>query len=186
MPQTTLIRILLVAMAFAWLPAGSLQAGGPRTLKLGSIELHRNGSGFRKKGPLTLYEGTLYLSKSSDDATTIIAADQPMAIRIEVTSGFVSRTALLEALDSGFENATGGQTEAIASAIRQFRQCFAEPIAKNDVFVLSYLPGAGVIVHKNGRQKGVVAGLPFKQALFAIWLSDRPADQRLRTAMLGK
>jgi hypothetical protein len=54
------------------------------------------------------------------------------------------------------------------------------------VFVLSYLPSSGVLVHKNGKQKGRIAGNEFKQALFGIWLSDRPVDESLKQAMLGR
>ena len=110
-----------------------------------------------------------------------------MAIRIQITSGFVSQSKMLEALNEGFRNATGGSTKALASEIQSFRQCFADPIRKNDVFVLSYLPERGVIVHKNGQLQGHVGTniLEFKKAMFAIWLSDHPADAGLRTAMLG-
>jgi hypothetical protein len=32
----------------------------------------------------------------------------------------------------------------------------------------------------------VIQGLAFKQAMFGIWLCERPADAGLRVAMLGK
>ncbi len=165
--------------------ATQARAESPRTLKLGRIELQQNGSGFRKKSLLTLYEGALYLQQPAADAAAIIAAESPMAIRIQITSGFVSRQNMLEALNEGFRNATGGHPDAIAEQIQQFRSCFDDPIGKNDVFVLSYIPGSGVLVHKNGQQKGLIAGAEFKQALFGIWLSDRPADAGLKQALLG-
>jgi hypothetical protein len=174
----------LVAIALV-MPASPLFAGGPSTLKLGKIELRQNGSGYRKKGPLTLYESGLYLQQPSHDANAIIAADAAMAIRIEITSGFVSQQMMVNALDEGFRNATGGNTAALEAQIGEFRKCFGDSISKGDVFVLSYIPGAGILVHKNSRQKGLIAGADFKQAVFGIWLSSRPADESLKSAMLG-
>jgi hypothetical protein len=37
----------------------------------------------------------------------------------------------------------------------------------------------------NGLTVGTIPGLPFKRALFAIWLGDKPADRSLKQAMLG-
>ncbi|HMP05316.1 MAG TPA: chalcone isomerase family protein, partial [Lacipirellulaceae bacterium] len=59
-------------------------------------------------------------------------------------------------------------------------------IVKGDVFDLVYLPARGVTVLKNGQRVGAIQGLAFKQALFGIWLSNRPADESLRVALLGK
>lgn len=166
--------------------SNSLLAGGPDTLRLGKIELQQNGSGYRVKGLLTLYEGSLYLPEPSRDAGAIVKAESPMAIRIEITSGFVSQQKMIQALEEGLQNATGGNLEPIQAQIEDFRQCFADAIKKGDVFVLSYHPGHGILVHKNSQQKGLVAGAGFKEALFGIWLSDRPCDERLKQAMLGK
>jgi hypothetical protein len=135
---------------------------------------------------MQMYEAGLYLAEPSADAKAIIAADAPMALRIEVTSGLVTQEKLVESLNEGFTSATGGKVEPLKAEIGQFRQCFAAPIAKGDVFNLVYLPPHGVIVLKNGKKQGVVAGLPFKQTLFAIWLGERPADEKLKLALLAK
>lgn len=182
-------RILLAFLTLAaiLLPTDAAQAvdGGPKKLKLGKVELKQNGFGYRKKGLITLYEGSLYLLETSHDADAILAAEQPMAIRIQIKSGFVSQDNLMAALIEGFETSTGNDSQAIAEQIAQFRDCFSDPIKKNDVFVLSYIPEAGVLVHKNGNQKGIIPGTAFKKALFGIWLANPSVDNSLRSAMLG-
>ena len=183
--QLAIVPALILVITF-FAPTVHANDGGPKTLKLGSIELQRNGSGFRKKGLITLYEGALYLQEANRDSAAIIAAEKPMAIRIKITSGFVSQAKMIDALNEGFQSSTGGNTKAIAEQIGKFRACFGDPIRKNDVFILSYIPNTGVLVHKNGTQKGIIPGVEFKKAMFGIWLSDRPADTGLRTAMLGK
>jgi len=61
-----------------------------------------------------------------------------------------------------------------------------EEIKKGDVFDIVNVPGKGVVVSKNGKEKGVIDGADFKKALFGIWLSGKPADKNLKEAMLGK
>jgi hypothetical protein len=109
-----------------------------------------------------------------------------MAIRLEITSGLVSQEKLVESLNEGFQNSTGGDPSAIRKEIEQFRKCFAAPIAKGDVFNLVFFPSRGVTVIKNGKPQGAVQGLAFKQALFGIWLSNKPADEDLKVALLSK
>ncbi len=176
---------IVLLTALVAVPAAS-DADAPKKLTLGEYQLQLNGTGYRKKSLLSLYEGSLYLQQPSRDASAIVEADQAMAIRIRIVSGFVSQSKLVEALNEGFQHSPGGRAQEIVEQINQFRACFGDEIKKNDVFVLSYIPGAGVLVHKNGRQKGLIPGLNFKQALFGIWLSKQPADAGLRDAMLGR
>ena len=156
----------------------------PAELKAGDTKLVLNGSGARSKAFMELYTAGLYLTKTSNNPSSIVAADEPMAIRIKITSGWVSQSNLVESLEEGFTNATKGNTREIRGEIDQFRACFQDDISKGDVFDLLYLPSKGVIVSKNGKFKGVVGGAKFKQALFGIWLSDKPADSSLKQALV--
>ena len=160
--------------------------GGPETLTVGDLTIQKNGSGIRSKSFLALYEGTLYLAQRSRDANQIVTADSPMAIRLQIKSGFVSQQKMLAALDQGFKNATNGNTAAIDAEIASFRKCFGDPIKKGDVFIIAYLPTSGVSVFKNGQSKGSVEGIEFKKALFGIWLSPNPVDAKLKSALLGR
>ena len=108
-----------------------------------------------------------------------------MAIRIKITSGFVSQSSLVDSLEDGFQKATDGDTREIRSEIDQFREYFKDAIKKNDVFDMMYVPQRGVIVTKNGELKGNVPGVKFKQALFSIWLSNKPVDNALKQALLN-
>jgi hypothetical protein len=157
----------------------------PSKVRVAGHELVLNGVGARKKALLQLYLAGLYLTEPTTNARAIIGSDVPMAIRIEIVSGFVSQENIVAALDEGFENSTNGNTGSVEKEIYQFRQCFADRITKGDVFEIVYMPSRGTFVVKNGTVKGVIAGLTFKRALFGIWLSDKPADEGLKIKMLG-
>jgi hypothetical protein len=178
---------LLLAATLAALitPARSFAAELSPTLKVGDQELVLNGSGAREKYFLDMYVAGLYLLERNNQPATIIAADGPMAIRIAITSKLVSQEKLVESLSEGFENSTQGHTEPVRAEIEEFRQAFAGEIVRGDVFDLVYLPNHGVLVFKNGKRAGVIEGLPFKQALFGIWLGDKPVDKVLKQALLG-
>jgi hypothetical protein len=85
----------------------------------------------------------------------------------------------------GFENATQGNTEPIKIQIEEFISVFKEKIEEDDIFDLIYLPGKGLEVYKNSELKSRIEGLDFKQALFGIWLSEKPAQKSLKKEMLG-
>jgi hypothetical protein len=171
--------------ALAALGSASSRASDlPSEVKLGEDVLRLNGAGVRTKTFLQLYEAGLYLQQPSRDAAAIAKADEPMVLRIKITSGFVSQANMVESLNEGFRNATKGNTAPIQAEIQQFRDCFSEDIRKGDVFNLVYHPRLGVLVNKNGKSKGVIKGLAFKQALFNIWLSEQPADKTLKQALI--
>ncbi len=166
-------------------PAIGLAVELTPTLKVGDQNLILNGSGVRQKYFLDLYIAGLYLTQPNNQSAAIIDADAPMSIRIVITSRMVSQEKFIKSLQEGFQNSTQGNVEPIRAEIEKFRQCFADEIVRGDVFDLMYLPGKGLVVFKNGKQKGAALGLAFKQALFGIWLCDRPADANLKQALLG-
>jgi len=157
----------------------------PDTLEHAGTTLSLNGAGIRKRVVISVYVGALYLGSPSQDAAAIIQADEPMAIRLQVKSGFLSRDKMKAALKSGFKKATKGNTAPIQAEIDQMLELMSDKISKRDIYVLAYDPAKGTTMSKNGNDVGVVAGLPFKQALFGIWLSESPVQLALKKRMLG-
>ena len=156
----------------------------PEKLSINGAELGLNGGGLREKlGFLDLYVGALYLPQKSRDATGIVMSDTPMAIRIVIASGLVTRDRFIEALEEGFDNSSVG--EYSPEDIERFKEFLSDAFEPNDEILLSYGPEKGTILSKNGQVRGGFTGLPFKQALFAIWLGDKPAQNSLKQQMLG-
>ncbi len=176
----TTLSVGMVSAASNYIAAADL----PQQLTAGEYKLALNGSGVRTKAFVPLYTAGLYLLKPSNSATEVVRADEPMALRVKITSAFVSQSSLMSSLHDGFESSTGGKTQPIREQIQQFRDCFKDDITKGDTFDMVYTPQHGVIINKNGKLKGVVPGLDFKRALYGIWLSDNPADSSLKQALL--
>ena len=175
---------LILFLGIAPLTSRPACAELPDAIQVGEVKLALNGAGARTKYLMQMYVAGLYLTEPSSESASIIAADAPMAIRLEITSGLVTEEKLVESLNEGFENATGGRSDRLRKEINLFRKCLAGKIVRDDVIDLVYVPAHGLTVAKNGKKQGLVQGLAFKKALFGIWLSDNPADKELKRAML--
>jgi hypothetical protein len=158
----------------------------PESLKTGQTTLMLNGAGVRTKLFFDIYVGGLYLKERSNDPKAIIAADEPMAIRLHILSSMLTSKKMEKATRKGFEKATGGNIEPIKVQIDEFCSVFKKEIKEDDSYDLIYVPGKGVEVYINGEYTSVTEGLAFKKALFGIWLSEKPAQKSLKKAMLGE
>ena len=158
----------------------------PESLEVAKSKLILNGAGVRSKFFMDLYVGGLYLQNKSNNPKEIIEGDELMAIRLHIISSLITSKKMENATREGFENATKGNTEPIKGQIEEFISVFKEKIEENDIFDLIYSPGKGLEVYKNSEFKSRIEGLPFKQAVFGIWLSDKPAQKSLKEEMLGK
>ncbi len=177
---------LIVVLA---IPASATEIGGvnmPDTMTVGEQQLMLNGAGLRKKLWIKVYAGGLYLKEPTSNSINIIQADEPMAVRMHFIYDGVSAQKLIDAWDEGFDAALKGDTSSIQAEIDQFNSLFTVEAKEGDIYDIVYLPEEGTRVSFNGKLVGVVPGLPFKQALFAIWLGKKPADDDLKDGMLGE
>ncbi len=157
----------------------------PDSLEAGQVTLNLNGAGVRTK-LIKLYVGGLYLKEKNSDAVAIMTSDEPMAVRLHIISSMITSKKMEDAVREGFINSTGGNTEPIKEQIERFISVFKDEIKENDIFDLIYSPGKGTDVYKNSEYRSTIEGLTFKQAMFGIWLSDKPAQASLKNKMLGK
>jgi hypothetical protein len=185
-----IIRVLLL-LAVAALPVQAKEIAGitmPATLDADGVTLKLNGAGIRTMVFMDIYVGGLYLESPGHDAEKIIMADEPMAMRLHMVSGMITSEKMEDATMDGFKLSLGNDIKSMEGPIDNFLSVFREPISEGDVFDIIWIPGKGVDVNKNGTFKGTTTdgGLPFKQALWRIWLGKEPVHKKLKAAMLGK
>ncbi len=177
------VALLTFNFANAQTKVGSVTL--PNSTNFGGEELVLNGGGIRKKAFFKLYSAGLYLKSKSGDASSIINADETMAIKMEITSKLVSSDRMKSAVNDGFDAAMNGDTSSLSSEIDKFIGFFSDEIVKGNIFDITYQKGRGAVIYKNGKELGVISGMAFKKALFAIWLGSDPADDNLKEGMLG-
>lgn len=150
-------------------------------------KLQLNGAGIREKWFLDLYVISLYLSEYQEDEESIMMEDENVqAIHLDIISGMITSEKMQKSVNEGFEKATKGNTKPIDGQIGRFISCFKEEIKDGDSFDFVYNRNKGVLVYKNGELLSTIEGHDFKEALFGIWLSEDPVDDKLKAALLGK
>jgi hypothetical protein len=188
-PMRRMLVAILIVFALATI-ADAREIEGvqvPDTMSAGDQTLVLNGAGVRTKYLMDLYVGGLYLKQKSQDAKAIIAADEPMAIRLDIISGLITSEKMTKTTEEGFVASTGGNTAPIQAEIDSFIALFKDGIKKGDVYELLSLPGKGVESYKNGKLVATVPGLEFKKALFGIWLCNKSlVNASLKKGMLGQ
>ncbi len=179
------------ALFFAVSAAGAAEAGDvtlPDEIRVEGEKLILNGAGIREKFFVDIYAAGLYLRQPEKDHEKIMAADETMALKIRILSGMIDSEKFTDAALEGFDEATDGNTGPIQDEIDLFLSAFAEEIEKGDEFDIHYVSGEGTKVYKNQEDdpEVVVRGMPVKQALFGIWVSNRSERnlQKLREKLL--
>ncbi|MFP4159329.1 MAG: chalcone isomerase family protein [Desulfobacterales bacterium] len=182
----------VLALVFTVSSAGAAEVGDetiPDEVRVEGEELVLNGAGIREKFYLDVYAAGLYLRQPEKDHEKIMAADETMALKIRILSSMIGSKKFKEAALEGFEEATDGNTDPIQDEIDLFLSAFSGEIEKGDEFDIHYIRGEGTKVYKNQRDdpEVVVPGMPVKQALFGIWISNRSEEnlQKLRKELLG-
>lgn len=150
-----------------------------------STKLLLNGAGYRNFYGLRMYTGGLYLVSKNSAAQTIIDDNAPMAVLMIINSSLITGDRLEKSTREGFVNATGNNITPISNEINTFLNLVKADLKKGDTFLFAYHPVKGTSIIKNDKVIGIIEGLPFKKALFGIWLCSKPPQQDLKKAMLG-
>ena len=180
--------LLFSALLVAVSPVNAAKVAGitlDDSISVADQSLSLNGAGIRKKLFIKLYVGSLYTVSGDGSATDIVTADEPMAIRLNMISDLLTRKKMVGALNDGFKKSTGNNTAPIQAGIDQLISVMPETIATGTQMTLAYEPGVGTHLMDGDTSLSVIPGLAFKEALFGIWLSEKPAQSSLKKAMLG-
>ncbi len=158
----------------------------PDKVNFNGESLSINGAGLREKLFFDIYAGALYLNKKNNNARAIAKADETMAIKLHILSGMMSRNKMANAFREGFKKSTNGNIEPYKERIEKFIGFINNEIEVGQIYDIVYETGKGSVIYKDGKEKGYVEGLEFKEALFNIWLGDKPVDKGLKKEMLGR
>ena len=186
----------IACLVLAGLVLGSIAGAGqiesvtfPDQVTVGAATLTLNGMGVRVKKVafigVKVYAAALYLPAKEADPAKVLAADEPKRLVMHFLYKEVGREKLLEGWNEGFANNSGGTLAALKEKIAAFDGYWSD-MKRDDVAVLTYVPGQGTTVEVKGKEMGVIAGKEFAEALFAIWLGPKPPNETLKKGLLGQ
>jgi len=158
----------------------------PLVFKNNAKKLILNGAGVRKMRWVDLYACGLYLRQKDNNPLKIVSVNRNMAMRLDILSNIISKKKLIKAFQQGFEKANSPQAfKTHKSELNQFITFFDTEVKIGDTYDIVYIPGKGTSLFINNKIKGTITGLPFKSAIFNIWLSDTPVDSPLKNRLIG-
>lgn len=187
-----LCQALLATALIIALPTHAADVAGVRfddKATVAGSELVLNGVGLRTRFMLKIYAIGLYLPKHADSAEAVSATSGPRRIQI-VTLRELTAEQFADALVEGLKK-NHSETEFIKLQARadDFRNALLSlKTAPNDSQIrLEWLPGSGTRLSVGNEIRGKdIPGEDFFRALLRIWLGDKPIDQELKNALLGK
>ena len=156
----------------------------PDDAAIGNTKLVLNGLGLRTKFLIKVYVGGLYLEKKSSDADSVIKSDSPKRIVLHFLHD-VSKTQMADAMSEAFGNNAPDASRSMKAEIDQLLGAL-EPVKEGDEMTFTYLPGTGLTLAINGKDKVTIAPAAFRVPIFAGWLGPKPPNAGLKKGMLGQ
>jgi len=184
--------LLVFSLCAATLVHAATEVAGVKfdnSMKVGSAEPLLNGAGLRSKLFLKIYAVGLYLSERRATAAETLAVKGPKRLQI-VTLRDLSAEQFADALVEGVhKNVAAAEAEALKARVEQFRSAIlaVKEAPKGSVIQIDWLPESGTRLSIGGQKRGEdIPGEDFYQALLRIWLGDKPAQDDLKDALLGR
>jgi len=180
--------VMPVAIFFLAASALAVEVKGvkfPDKVEANGQDITFNGGGERTEYGFQVYVAALYLKQKSADAARIVAADELMDVKLQITSSMITPDNMKSSIMKAFEKSTNGDIAPLKARIDTFVGTF-KGLSNHDVYNFAYVPGKGVEVSGNGVTLSVIEGLDFKKALYGIWLGDKPVQKELKAMMLAK
>jgi hypothetical protein len=152
-------------------------ASGDRVLALHSVALLRYRVLF--KG----YVAALYLEDGTPPEDVL--DDVPKRLELEYFWS-ISGEKFGPVAESALERSLGAQElERLRPRFEALHEKYQD-VKPGDRYALTYHPGEGTELAKNGVRLALVPGEDFARAYFGIWLGESPVDRRLRDRLLRR
>lgn len=171
--------------------ASAAEVAGVRVdeqVKVAGKELKLNGAGIRTKFFVKVYVAGLYLTEKKATVEDILKVDGPRRVSITFVRD-LSSDAFGDAFMDGLnKNTDDAEKSRLAGQISKFGELFGmvQGVKKGDVLTLDWIPGAGSLVTLNGKKVGEVnSEVAAYNAILRIWLGNKPADEKLKKAMIN-
>ncbi|MGH8806602.1 MAG: chalcone isomerase family protein [Noviherbaspirillum sp.] len=172
--------------------AGAVELAGVKlddTVRVANQDLKLNGAGIRYKAIFKVYVAGLYVSEKKSTTPDVLALPGAKRVTI-VTLREVSSEELGRGFMSGIQqNSDRAEKSRLVMQLQKFGEIFASipELKKGDMLTVDWIPASGTVIHLNGKKiSDPLPDVAFYNAILKIWLGDKPADSKLKPAMLGE
>ena len=183
-------RIALFAAVLAMLPGLEPALANPvegvrfpEAYRVGDGTLKIKGTGvMRYLGFIKVYAGALYAPP--DMASASILADTPKRLEVEYFHSIKGEDFGPATYKGLSRSLTDEEIKKLRERIEYHNSLYVD-VQPGDRYALTYVPGNGTELSRNGTTLGVIEGADFAAAIFSMWLGENPFDRRFRDELLG-
>lgn len=150
----------------------------PNQVVVSGVPMELQGTGIKSVAFIKAFAAALYSVKGSDvrDGGKKIVVQYYVKISGEKLSRFT--------IKSMRKNVSEQQMAALSDEIDRMSELFVD-LEPGDQFALAYVPGEGTQFIHNGQLTGTIYGAAFAQALYSVWIGDKPFDPKLKRSIMG-
>ncbi|GAB4039163.1 MAG: chalcone isomerase family protein [Rubrivivax sp.] len=189
-----MLRSLLFGIALAAaIPAQAAEVAGvnyPAQVTVAGRPLVLNGAGIRYRFVVKVYTAGLYLPAKAETAEQALAMPGAKRIHIQMLREIDSNT-LGKLFTRGMEdNSSRAEFGKAIPGTLKLAELFVakKKLAPGEHFTVEYVPDRGTMILVNG-QPGLTEWIKepeFFTSMLKIWLGPKPADELLKSALLGQ
>ncbi len=196
--KTLSLATLGLTLSLTLLPASAMEVAGVNfrpSIVIGKASLMLNGAGVRQQSSAGLYSAGLYLEKKAATPKEVLLDAGSKQLRLVMLRDITSKQ-LLELLSQGLTaNNNDQDLSTLVSEIFGASMFIGDQgkLSRGDAIQIDSSPsGSTTITITNSKLRG---GAPASQtfnnpgmfkAMMSIWLGERPADPKLKSALLGQ
>ncbi|MBN8283730.1 chalcone isomerase family protein [Zoogloea sp.] len=186
------LRGSLLAALLTTQPALATELAGTHIDDRASVagnELVLNGAGLRTRFMLKVYTIGLYLPKRSESAVSAITGTGAKRIQITTLRDLSAEDFANALIDGVRKNHGEADLANLQGRLDEFRTTLLGiRAAPNGTQVrIDWLPASGTRLSIGNETRGKdIPGEDFFRALLRIWIGDKPVDEDLKNALLGK
>ena len=190
-----LLALLMLFGAEA-VPAYALDVQGVRFQaqeQAAGIPLVLNGAGIRRFGTADMYAAGLYLSQRQTTSDAVLNNLAPKQLRVVLLRDVNAREVENLFMRGLVSNSSDDELAAVIPEILNLGNLIAEQgkLRKGDSFQLDWYPGKGttITIFEKGRLKPIAqffGATDFVKVMLRVWLGKQPADEHLKSALLGQ
>ena len=160
----------------------------PVAMEVAGQSVQRNGAGVRYKAIFKVYSAALYLEQRANTLDEIAKLSGPKRVTVSMLRT-INASELGKLFAHGMEdNMDRQQFSKLIPGVMRMSEVFNrhKELKTGDKFTLDWVPGKGMVISVNGVPEPTEFAEPeFYQAMLGIWLGPKPADGRLKAALLA-
>lgn len=148
-----------------------------------------NGAGVRTRFFFDIYAIALYLTEKKTNAGDILASSTAKRLQLQLLRELSAKQFVDALVESMEKNHPGDQLAPLQTRLEILKSLMLslERAKKNDVINIDWQPDRGTQLMLNNQALGQpIPGADFYRALLTIWLGDKPVQDDLKAALLGR